>query len=229
MGDPAVQLRSIDYNAAPNPSSDLFQSKYEVVRRLRASQRITTRVQALLKCERWTQSVEIRNISQTGAGLRGGHDMRWGEALTLQLSDGRMLLAEVQWCRMGFCGIKFDAPLSINDPIFGGKLIKAKYQSSSQDQSIIIAMPGLSAGATQWANIGSRGSETWAKVFRQTVPNDSFIRRMMSYFFPNSRDVEIKMVERACRKQGFSWLAQESPTADDVEYERTLARNCKRP
>lgn len=117
-------------------------------------------------------SVEIRNISATGAGMRIPNRLDGSEQVLLELPGGRALAAHVRWQRLGFAGLEFSTPLTPDDPLL------------------------VSPGGT--------GPE-----HQPPVPNGPGAR--ISVFARWQRldpaRLDRRQRERACRKQGFAWLA----------------------
>ena len=103
---------------SPTPSEVMQKDdKTSNVRRLRLLKRHRTRLAALVEDAEGHAAVEIRNISQTGAGLLSARSFKGNEAISLHLPGGRTLKAIVRWRRFGFCGVEFETPLAFDDQI----------------------------------------------------------------------------------------------------------------
>lgn len=181
------------------------------VRRLRAVPRLPANIPAQLKSDRWVQPVEVRNISLTGAGLRGAFDARPGETLTILLQDGRTLSAEVRWSRMGFCGLQFVTALRVDDPLFEGRMLaRARSIQTGATAQIISVHSSASDPALPAASMLSVAS---SPVEVQTTERP--ISFFNSVFLTALKAMSPRRLERSCRKQGFAWLVDET-----VEDER---------
>lgn len=187
---------------SPTPS-EVMQKDDETsnVRRLRLLKRHRTRLAALVEDAEGHAAVEIRNISQTGAGLLSARSFKGNEAISLHLPGGRTLKAIVRWRRFGFCGVEFETPLAFDDQILPaltaevGILRQTKASGKAHPES------GMKQGWFQQHYIAAErlrhaivqvvgGLRTWMKA--RSIWRD--LRRHQ------------RLIEVACRKQGHAWL-----------------------
>lgn len=173
------------------------------VRQLRLLQRTKTSIRAVLVCEGQFVPVEIRNISQGGAGLRLNQGVRADDSVALHLPDGRALDGKVRWSRTGFCGVEFSALLPYDDALLGD-LAPSQVASAPRQ-------PGVKAGHTSQQSAWGRASTAmsararrFARVASRAVnwPANAWTVKLIMRRIRRDR----AMILAACRKQGFSWL-----------------------
>ena len=87
------------------------------VRLFRSHERYTVNIRTLLHLRDRFQTTTIRNISIGGACLERAYAVLPGDHITLQLNNGRKLVARVIWWAYGRCGIAFESPLPESDPL----------------------------------------------------------------------------------------------------------------
>jgi len=63
-----------------------------------------------------TQCASIRSIAAGGIRLDRAFGLQAGDAVTVKLPSQTVASGIVEWSVAGFCGIRFDAPLSADDP-----------------------------------------------------------------------------------------------------------------
>jgi hypothetical protein len=176
------------------------------VRRLRQNKRSQTNITAVLITDQYTSKTEIRNLSVTGAGIRCTGPVKQGAQVTVELPDGRRLLTLVRWHRMGFCGIEFLEALAEDDVLFAGiasaNLVPANRfpcPADEQGRRQVVAVPVGSATPPPESMIKKAFRPFFVMASRQRS-------RITAYNLSKRQQREKRMVERACRKQGFSWL-----------------------
>ena len=85
---------------------------------MRKTPRLPVHIRALLHCGSKFQSTVVHELSTDGAGLSGATGITPGDAVTLQVLDGRAINGKVKWWFAGKCGIAFDRELMREDPLF---------------------------------------------------------------------------------------------------------------
>jgi len=88
--------------------------------RLRKFSRQLVNIRAFLHFGGRFQSTLIRDLSQSGAGLRGAVGVIPGDRVNIELLDGRSISGKVKWWLAGNCGVAFDTALEDNDPLLTG-------------------------------------------------------------------------------------------------------------
>ncbi|MEM8971625.1 MAG: PilZ domain-containing protein [Pseudomonadota bacterium] len=88
--------------------------------RLRKFSRQLVNMRAFLHFGGRFQSTLIRDLSQSGAGLRGAVGVIPGDRVSIELLDGRAIPGKVKWWLAGNCGVAFDTKLEANDPLLIG-------------------------------------------------------------------------------------------------------------
>jgi PilZ domain len=173
------------------------------IRRLRLLKRQRVQLAALAETAEGHVAVEIKNISQTGAGLLATAHFARNEEILLHLPGGRELRAHVRWRRLGFCGVEFDAPLAFDDPVLPG--LSPRVGASDQvwtpaapERTLTPQFPALQTivrahnRARRTLALPAGRLHTWLKarsIWRE-------LRRHQ------------RLIEAACRKQGFAWLTE---------------------
>lgn len=64
--------------------------------------------------------VFVRDVSQGGMGLEQASCLEAGDPVTLELQTGRRFSGTIVWRRGPRAGLKFNTPLSPNDPLLWG-------------------------------------------------------------------------------------------------------------
>ena len=179
------------------------------VRRLRFHGRIEVSIRARVLVDGVRLPVEIRNISRSGAGIRGSLRLPLDGVLSLELPDGRSISALLRWSRSGFFGVQFVECLSQSDPLF----------ENGMETSARCDAPGQSAAVVPFPNQQTSDAErnrpevaaSWALLVTKTAWGQlGRLRRILRPAGPPvARERPPVMLERACRKQGFSWLSEE--------------------
>ncbi|MEM6498888.1 MAG: PilZ domain-containing protein [Pseudomonadota bacterium] len=88
--------------------------------RLRKFSRQLVSIRAFLHFGGRFQSTLIRDLSRSGAGLRGAVGVIPGDRVNIELLDGRAISGKVKWWLAGNCGVAFDTKLEENDPLLTG-------------------------------------------------------------------------------------------------------------
>ncbi len=84
----------------------------------RQNPRSRVRIRAHLHFGETCQATTITDLSLDGAGLDGAIGVAPGDAIELELINGRRLSGHIIWRLMGCCGIQFAEPLRLDDPVF---------------------------------------------------------------------------------------------------------------
>ena len=168
------------------------------VRKLRIYARRKVIIHALAKWQSAFVPIEVRNISRGGAGLRIQACIAAGIPLVVAMPSGRQISGRVRWSRQGFCGIEFEQPLSHDDELLGEsephEPMGADFAAAS-----IVAFPvsGPSGGVKDTA----RGVRAAGRGLLQTA-----LEGLQKVCRTSGRRRRETLMEKACRKQGFSWL-----------------------
>ena len=206
MNDTARKIVSLTPAAHRSTDITIGSLPDATIRRLRAARRLAANIPAQLKSERWVQPVEVRNISLTGAGLRGAFDARPGETLTILLQDGRALQAEVRWSRAGFCGLQFTSPLRVDDPVFDGRMLACTRTMPGGNSAQIIPVHGSASDqqlpAAPMLSVAPLPSTRQLDQRSMSIINSVFLTALKA--------MSQRRLERSCRKQGFAWLVDET-------------------
>ena len=167
--------------------SHTAQSKIRV---LRVWRRAKTHMDAELLIDDECRPIVICDVSKFGVGIVGAHDARIGQPVCVQLADGRKLAARVRWRLGDRCGLALTTPLAESDPLISGMQSPprpgpAKSIVSVSDHLITAAITtGRKAVLFLGGWLRQRNAER-----RKTGT--------------------ARLIERACREQGFSWLAED--------------------
>lgn len=159
------------------------------VRRLRLLARTRTNIAAVASTADNCFPVTIRNLARGGAGLRiSGHAVV-GDVWCLHLPGGPRVTGTIRWHRLGFCGIEFDREITV------GAVIGPDGDGNT---------PAVRRDATSGP----------AKVIRDRLDaivsaSNSFAAKISAARLRRQLGRESRVVERACRKQGYSWLTDE--------------------
>lgn len=84
----------------------------------REHDRVRTNVRAVIYSGTTFQSTVIRDVSLGGVGLSGAHGLFPGERVTITQLNGASRSGVVRWWLGGCCGVKFDEPLTRDDPFY---------------------------------------------------------------------------------------------------------------
>jgi CheY-like chemotaxis protein len=102
------------------------------IRRLRAGRRRELVMSVNLIVDDVVSLVTAENVSVSGIGLQGFYDHHpLSRPMVIQLADGRMLPASLQWARMGRLGLKFITALRDDDPLVIGQISTDALQAKS--------------------------------------------------------------------------------------------------
>jgi hypothetical protein len=179
------------------------------VRVLRVWRRSPTHINVELLSPAGRQPGVIQNISRYGAGLTGAFDVSRKDRATLRLSDGRVILVHLRWRIGDRCGLSFIHPLESNDPLLG--------DARSKSQSWRHTKPSERFGQTKLQSVGGFKSTIFFLIVGLVKSVEQVSR---SFLWARNHRAEqrhvkakqlrnMRMLERACRKQGFSWLVDE--------------------
>ncbi len=83
----------------------------------RAFERHDTRMRALLHFRARYQSVIVRDVSHGGMKLEKAFGLVPGDVVTIVLLSGRAFQGKVMWSVAPFCGLAFETPLDLQDPL----------------------------------------------------------------------------------------------------------------
>ena len=180
------------------------------VRKLRTSVRRKVNIRALAKWQSTFVPIEVRNISQGGAGLRIRASIAAGAHLLVAMPDGRQISGRVRWSRLGFCGIEFEQPLAGDDELFG-ELKPREPLGADLAAASIVAFPARNPS-------GGDAARSRSEPVRDRGPFQSALEGLQKLCKAGGNRQRDKLVERACRKQGFSWLADSVPTITNPWY-----------
>lgn len=198
QGSAALRAPAIENNVARSWSEKPGGN----VRRLRALPRVQTSIHAMLVCGPRFVPIEIRNLSQGGAGLRLGPSLKLGDGVIVHFPDGRAIAGTMVWSRLGFGGIEFSKKLDCDDELLGSISRRKSAKETAALQRLMIGeRPGRSQ--TQRFMAGQLGKLVTALSRFSTT----FVRPFKSRTLRRRIQRERAMIEVACRKQGFSWLS----------------------
>lgn len=150
------------------------------MRRLRVGRRVGVSIPAVIILADVRLPVSICDIAIDGIGFRGQTGIPVGETVKLSTGEGWAVTGKVIWASNGRGGIQLEHPLSTDN---GALHLRELAGCQLRDLRIASQRPLQSSVL----------SRHWAKL--------------KSALFRRSK--RSKMVERACRKQGFSWLVDE--------------------
>jgi hypothetical protein len=83
----------------------------------RKFKRETTRKNAIFYSHDRMQSVLIRDISCGGMKVQNAFGLMPGDAIRIELLTRRSFEGTVAWSVPPYCGVKFNKPLSVDDPL----------------------------------------------------------------------------------------------------------------
>lgn len=158
------------------------------VRKLRVWKRREVSVSAHVVSGNSSLPITISDVSVMGVGFRGQTGLADWTAIEVRLPDGRSLPGTLVWSHNGRGGIELETPLEADDPLFGqlddGPRKRIQYQGMKADTE------GVSFSMIRAA---------WQRLTSATGQSPTSTPGAQSQ----------KSVERACRKQGFSWMTDE--------------------
>lgn len=178
------------------------------VRLLRRWRRVSVRVPASVRSALGLQSATIVDISRYGAGLSTRMGLKLGDMITIELGSGRAIDAEVRWCSGDRMGVLFIQPLAVDDDLLP---VEAR-------QSDTEASPATGAAASTDQASGAQPPPQLKDVLHDIaamqVAASRHAVRAISGWMAGKKQARIdrnqaKVIERACRKQGFAWLVDE--------------------
>jgi hypothetical protein len=191
-------------------SPDRVPTEQGNIRVLRVWRRALTRISVEFITEQGCQTGVIRNISHQGAGLTGCFDGCRGDVVTLHFNDGRLIPAQVRWHRGYYCGVSFLEPLANDDPLLKGLVATAP--APQQVQIAPATGASLQVKLRDWVLGMAIRLLRQLKMSRQSAVQflaDGRKHKMVGdVHVVQSRDA--KMLARACRKQGYAWLVENS-------------------
>lgn len=82
--------------------------------------RMATNLNAKIRLSSWSCRAKIRNISKSGMMLETELPLTTNQQLLVNLSDGRILVADVKWVEGDRVGIQLASPVSILQLTYGG-------------------------------------------------------------------------------------------------------------
>jgi len=83
----------------------------------RSFERRSIRKHAILHCHDRVQTIVIRDISVGGMKIQNAFGLLTGDPVKIELLTRRVLDGTVAWSIPPYCGVKFNAPLSEDDPL----------------------------------------------------------------------------------------------------------------
>ena len=93
---------------------------------VRRDRRVPISIRALCYSRSRFSTVQIVNISNGGAALKGVGSLMANDPVEIVLLDNRKLTGKVRWWLMGACGVQFDTRLDEGDALLVGKLDGAR-------------------------------------------------------------------------------------------------------
>lgn len=81
--------------------------------------RITSNIKATIRLSSWSCRAKIRNVSKSGMMLETELPLTTNQQLLVNLSDGRILVADVRWIEGDRVGIQLSSPVSILQLTYG--------------------------------------------------------------------------------------------------------------
>lgn len=158
------------------------------VRKLRVWKRREVSVAAHVVSGQSSLPITISDVSVMGVGFRGQTGLADWTAIEVRLPDGRSLPGTLVWAHNGRGGIELETPLEADDPLFGqfddAPRARLQYQGMKADTEGV----SFSMIRAAWQRLTSAAGQS---------PTST----------PGAHSQ--KSVERACRKQGFSWTTDE--------------------
>ena len=94
----------------------------------RQSKRIKVSIAANIVADGTNHPATIVDASETGIGLRSDAPLKVGEPISVQLPNGRNLEGAVVWGLRDRAGMRLEVRLSVDDAIFGGRILKTTVQ-----------------------------------------------------------------------------------------------------
>lgn len=83
----------------------------------RSAERHQIRKHAILHYQDRTQTIVIRDISRGGMKIQNAFGLMAGDKIRIELLTRRAFEGIVAWSVPPYCGIKFTAPLDVDDPL----------------------------------------------------------------------------------------------------------------
>ena len=175
------------------------------IRVLRARRRISVQLDAELLSEGRCQSTLVCDVSRYGAGLAGVLNVRKGEFVALKLPGGQIIQGNVRWHRGNRCGIAFFEPLAEDAPVMVAAGMEAL--CTSRETTVTpkdVAPISLSTGQSLLSYLCSAFAV--ARLSNVSRELAVLLRTLRS---KANRTRDDRVMERACRRQGFAWLTDE--------------------
>ena len=183
------------------------------VRMLRGWRRTPVRLEAEIATDAKRYAARVVDIARSGAGLLADHDLRPGDLLTIELQS-RRLAASVRWTGGKRVGVEFAEPLAADDALLklcvsagivdttglGASSPDSANSSANSKHIEVLPEPGFRAVLR---SIYEQHSSAWQQTAR------TLFGWLASMRGDRNRGRQHELVERACRKQGFSWLVDE--------------------
>jgi len=187
------------------------------VRVLRLWRRMRTQIDVHVQTGAVWQAGVICDISQFGAGLTGPFTFARKDPITLRLADGRQVRAQVRWRIGNRSGLSFVDRLESTDPLISGETSLS--QNTLRESSVTLAGSAAQVPST------APGFHTLSQValLLQTAFGwlggalDRHNKRSRLQYARSQKAKDLRMFRRACREQGFSWLADDESEISNTD------------
>lgn len=210
-----TQTRHPEAAARPSPEFDrmLLVRPYIAdpkVRMLRGWRRTLVRHAAIVVSGGRRHDALVLDVSRFGAGLCLGHGLHPGDSLTIELISGRRIEASVRWTVGDNLGVVFFEPLLADDELLSTSGHCSAVETSLRGDASRSVTDGRHAASLPPLGLREVLRLIYAQheaAWRQIALSIS--ERYRQRRGDRDRRRQREMLERACRKQGFSWLAAE--------------------
>lgn len=179
------------------------------VRQLRLLARKKTTIAAFATCDGTIFPIEIRNISIGGAGIQLGRAVPNKATLSIHLATGRTIAAVIIWMRFGFCGAEFETPLAEDDELL---MAASTARPGAQERMVAAELTPDSSSAELASGPVSLSATNKRLGFIQDAVQSASVALATAIQVARQElgcNRHQRMIEQACRKQGYAWLVDE--------------------
>ncbi len=211
LPEPAIEAKTSKPTGAVTaalacPITDSSEDDDPKIRVLRARRRISVQLDAELLSKGRCQSTLVCDVSRYGVGLTGIQSVKKGEFVALKLPGGQIIHGNVRWHRGNRCGIAFFEPLAEDAPL----MVAARMEALCTSRETTVTPNDVAP-----ISLSTRHSlQSWlCSVF--AVAKLSNVSRGLAVLLRTlrseaNRTHDDRVIERACRRQGFAWLTDEA-------------------